>query len=301
MADTNKKGTIGEQSVFRHLVVTVGEYQHHELIVIPGKEGESFKPEDERLIRKLYPDCEAIGKSHYPELEGLAGFAKLLQLYGCDIIETWDDHIIWHEVKTDNKALDVYPLEGNGRGFWTIAKEYIDAQKKKGTGNMFIEREQGAQEGWYPKYRRFTLEYDSLQDMPMKPEKHFLWYCLLVSEDINGEKQMLAIKIQMGEFVSIVDKELGVKEMHLPLKKIWWIEDAEKTRMSLEDHIYIDEHAPEAAKFIYELERIFGYNPDSYRKHCIKSDNSGAYLYSLEVKDETEDGVIGRQLSWRKI
>ena len=294
MENSKIAGQIGEYSVFHFLIENCKKHGGNRcFVLIPGSKDEHFAEDDAAIIRKLYPDCEAMGEKHYPDMPALDGFAKLLQEYGCDILETWDDetgtHVIWHEVKTDRDGIDKFILRPEGKKFWEIAELYIPILDKKGTGKFVAEywQRNSRSEGWYPKYKRFTTEHDTLKDVPAKPDAHFMWYCLLVTEDAYSNKSMLVIRTSMENFISVAESCPG--QQYIPLQRLWWVDDVSKVQL------YEDEfktlNAPGLNEFIKWLNdnKVQNVTPTvNVPITAVKSDNGDAVLYDIPVVSDGE-------------
>lgn len=298
MGDTNIIGGIGEKSVLHWLMVQCGERKaEHMFIVIPGSREEHFTDADKQILCMLYPNCESMGRLAYPDKAGFDGFAKLLQKYGCDILETWDDgdgtHVIWHEVKTDTNGLDTYSLKLNGADFWKLAESYIEVQEKKGTGNFVVEYTQGRKEGWYPKYKKFTLEHDALSNVPAKPDAHYMWYCLLIAQDVCSRMRMLVIKTSMENFISVAEAQ---KRQYVPLRRLWWVDDKEKTRLSEAQFEAIEANAPGVREMLNLLNAMGIPQQGQTSVIGVKSDSGDAVLYDIPVADggAQKDVFMGR-------
>ena len=282
MANTMDASKIGEKSVLHWLMLQCwNKKAEHMFMVVPGSKEEHFTDADKQILCRLYPDCESMGSLAYPDMAGFDGFAKLIQEYGCDILETWDDgdgtHVIWHEVKTDQKGLDEYRLSSNGADFWEIAESYIEAQEKKGTGNFFVEYN-----GWYPKYKKFTIKHDDILDTPAKPDAHYMWYCLLVRQDAYLEMRMLVIKTSMENFISVAEAQKH-KWPHVPLRCLWWVDDKEKTRLSETQFEAIEANAPGVREMLNYLDAVGAHKMGQTSVQAVKSDGGDAVLYDIPV------------------
>lgn len=291
----NNSGVIGEKSVLEFLKMeNLMPYQGRRVIIpIPGKD-ECFRKDDARIpiLQKLYPDCVAMGAKEKPH-SPMDGFAKILQRYGCDIIETDGKKIIWHEIKTDYGALQNYKISEKNHGgeAWQIAKEYIEVAEKRGSGNLPVELGEGA--GWYYSYEAFMNKHDTLKNVPAKPDAHYLWYCLVVTEDINGNKQLLTIKTTMANLISVYETDkLNAKRAIkrgcylLPMRELWWVDDDAKIRISDDEMEDLMEHAPGLRECIEQLNNA-GIERKRSVKSGVKSDKGDAWLFPIsQVVDE---------------